>query len=118
MNLNIINSNNLIPTRFYLAQNYPNPFKEKTSIKFCVAYKTNVSLEVFDDEGNILIQLFNEEKEPGTYEVEFSVKDVIKSEENVSNYQTDKNKNLTSETFNYKLRAGNFTATKKLLLLK
>jgi len=68
----VINNNNLIPTEFYLSQNYPNPFSERTSIKYCVAYKTNVKLEVFDSEGEMIKVLVSEEKEAGTYEAEFN----------------------------------------------
>ena len=37
----------LTPSEFYLSQNYPNPFSDKTTIKFCVAYKGKVKLEIF-----------------------------------------------------------------------
>ena len=61
--------NDLVPSEFYLSQNYPNPFSEKTTIKFCVAYKTKVKLEVFNSDGEIIKTLLDEEKEAGTYEV-------------------------------------------------
>ena len=63
--------NDLVPSEFYLSQNYPNPFREKTTIKFCVAYKTKVKLEVFNSEGKLIKKLLDEEKEAGTYEIEF-----------------------------------------------
>jgi len=62
----------LVPSEFYLSQNYPNPFKEKTVIKYCVAYKTRVQITVYDSKGKEIEKLVNEEKSPGTYEVEFS----------------------------------------------
>ncbi len=43
--------NELVPSEFYLSQNYPNPFNEKTTIKYCVAYKTRVKLTVCSPEG-------------------------------------------------------------------
>ena len=61
----------LVPSEFYLGQNYPNPFSEKTAIKFCVAYRTRVRLEVFDIEGRMVERLVDEVKESGTYEAEF-----------------------------------------------
>jgi hypothetical protein len=69
-------SNNLLtdeinPGKFYLGQNYPNPFKENTVIKYCVADKTKVQITVCDSESNIIEKLVDEEKNPGTYEVEF-----------------------------------------------
>src|SRR4030065_2691352 len=68
----VLNNNNLTPTEFYLSQNYPNPFSERTTIKFCVAYKTKVKLEVFNADGEMIKTLLDEEKEAGTYEVEFN----------------------------------------------
>lgn len=59
------------PLVFHLGQNYPNPFSEKTTIKYCVAYKTKVRLTVFDEDGNEIQKLVDEEKNPGTYEVVF-----------------------------------------------
>jgi len=61
-----------IPTKFELAQNYPNPFKEKTIIKYCVPEKMNIRLEVFDSKGNKVKTLINEIKEAGTHKVEFN----------------------------------------------
>ena len=57
--------NDLIPSEFYLSQNYPNPFRDKTTIKYCVPYKTKVKLEVFDIEGKKIKILIDEEKEAG-----------------------------------------------------
>ena len=75
----MLNNNSLmdevIPLEFFLSQNYPNPFKEKTVIKYCVAYKTRVQITVYDSEGKEIEKLVDEEKSPGTYEVEFSVVD-------------------------------------------
>ena len=75
----VINNNHLTPTEFYLSQNYPNPFSEKTTIKFCVAYKTKVKLEVFNSEGQKIESHIDEEKEAGTYEVEFNPASSIQS---------------------------------------
>jgi len=61
----------LVPAEFYLSQNYPNPFGKKTVIKYCVPYKSWVKLTVFNSTGEKIIQLVDEEKKPGTYEVEF-----------------------------------------------
>ncbi|MEJ2618408.1 MAG: hypothetical protein P8Z35_25860, partial [Ignavibacteriaceae bacterium] len=63
--------NNLVPVEFYLGQNYPNPFKEKTTIKYCVAYKTRIKITVFNSKGEIIERLVDEEKEAGTYKLEF-----------------------------------------------
>ena len=64
--------NDLVPSEFYLSQNYPNPFSERTTIKFCVAYRTKVKLEVFNSKGEMIKVLMDEEKEAGTYGAEFN----------------------------------------------
>ncbi len=62
---------NLVPSRFRVSQNFPNPFRGRTSIKYCVAYKTRVRLTVYDTAGTIVEHLVDEEKQAGTYEVDF-----------------------------------------------
>jgi flagellar hook assembly protein FlgD len=100
-------TNNLVPSEFYLSQNYPNPFSEKTIIKFCVAYKTKVTLEVFDSEGKMLKKLLDEEKPAGTYEVTWNARNL-----------PDGKAGLSSGVYFYKLQAGNFISTKKMLMIK
>ncbi len=71
-----INNNHddeVIPLNFYLAQNHPNPFRNKTTIKYCVAYKTRITINVFDHNGEMIDKLVDEEQEAGTYKIEFSV---------------------------------------------
>jgi hypothetical protein len=65
--------NDLEPAEFYLSPNYPNPFNKMTKIKYCVAYTTKVRLIIFDSEGKEIIRLVDEEKQAGTYEVDFSI---------------------------------------------
>ncbi len=89
-----------IPAKFGLSQNYPNPFNPSTTINYEVAKETNVSLKVYDAIGNEVATLVNETKAPGTYEVIFDAS------------------NLTNGVYFYKMQAGNFTATKKLVLIK
>ena len=98
--------NDLIPSEFHLGQNYPNPFREKTVIKYCVAYKTRVVLTVYNSEGEEIEKLVDEEKKPGTYEVEFS------------DVETGHALSLQSETYFYRLVAGDFTSEKKMVLEK
>ncbi|MBP1657995.1 MAG: 5'-nucleotidase protein [Bacteroidetes bacterium] len=64
----------LVPSEFSLSQNYPNPFSEKTTVKFCVAYRTRVRLEILTAEGKSVRTLVDGEKDPGTYEVECDVR--------------------------------------------
>jgi hypothetical protein len=100
----VINNNNLTPTEFYLSQNYPNPFKDKTTIKFCVAYKTRVKLEIFNSNGDRIKVLLDEAKEAGTYEVEFQ--------------STIGNMQLANGIYFYRLEAGDFVETKEMLMIK
>ncbi len=85
---------------FSLEQNYPNPFNPSTSIKFTVPTSEFVSLKVYDVLGNEVTTLVNEQKAPGTYEVRFEAGD------------------LASGVYVYRLQAGNFTQTRKLMLMK
>ena len=94
----------LEPSEFYLAQNYPNPFKERTVIKYCVAFKTRVNLKVFNADGKEIEKLVDEEKKPGTYEVEF--------QSAVSSRQS------TSEKYFYRLEACEYKSEKRMLLIK
>jgi hypothetical protein len=100
--------NDLVPTEFYLSQNYPNPFSERTTIKFCVAYKTKVKLEVLNSEGELIKVLVDEEKEAGTYEVEFAA----------GGGQASSIKPPVSGTYFYQLQAGDFIETKGMLMIK
>ena len=98
-----------IPDNYFLFQNYPNPFNPITKIKFDLP-KSNltlsgakglyVQLKVYDILGKKIQTLVNEQLQPGTYEVTFD------------------GSNLPSGVYFYKLSAGNYTETKKLVLLK
>lgn len=59
----------MAPSRFRLAQNYPNPFRDQTTIKYCVAYRCRVVLKICDGHGNVVRLLIDNEKSAGTYEV-------------------------------------------------
>lgn len=93
----------LVPTEFVLSQNYPNPFTEKTTIKFCVGCRTKVKLEVLDSEGRIVERLLDNEMDVGTYRVDFSAKGI---------------RDLPDGTYVCKLEAGDFRATKEMHLFR
>ena len=90
-----------IPHEYALFQNYPNPFNPSTTIKYQLPMNNHVTLKVYDLLGKEIATLVNEQKNAGTYSIQFSVKG-----------------EFGSGIYFYTLRAGNFTATKKLLLLK
>ena len=90
----------LLPTEFYLSQNHPNPFTEKTTIKYCLAEEVKVKLEIFDSREEIIKTLVDEIKEPGTYQVEF------------------KPNGFGEGIYLYQLTAGSFMLTKKMVLMR
>ena len=89
---------------YQLDQNYPNPFNPTTVIKYSVPKQSNVKLIIFDALGREVATLVNEEKQPGSYKVEF--------QSAVNNQQ------LASGIYFYQLRAGDFIQTKKMVLLR
>ncbi|MEJ2506843.1 MAG: T9SS type A sorting domain-containing protein, partial [Ignavibacteriaceae bacterium] len=88
------------PETFKLFQNYPNPFNPTTRIQYSIASKQFVSLRVYDSLGKEVKILVNAERPAGTYEVNFTSKD------------------LPSGTYFYKIKAGDFVQTKKMILLR
>lgn len=104
----MLNSNSILddvtPLEFYLSQNYPNPFKDRTTIKYCVAYRTRVKLTVYDSEGEEIEKLVDEEKKPGTYEVE--IQSAIGSQQ------------LATGNYSYILEAGDYKCEKEMVLIK
>lgn len=104
----MLNNNSMMdevtPLQFRLSQNYPNPFKEKTMIKYCIAYKTRVKLTVYNSEGEEIEKLVDEEQKPGAYEITFQ--------------STAGSKQLASGNYFYFLEAGEYRSEKKMLLQK
>jgi hypothetical protein len=89
-----------VPTGFSLAQNYPNPFNPTTKIQFTIVNRQLTIVKVYDVLGSEVATLVNEVKEPGTYTVQFN------------------GSNLASGVYFYRLHAGEFTQTKRLMSLK
>ncbi|MFH1197108.1 MAG: CotH kinase family protein [bacterium] len=94
------NQNANIPVAFELYQNYPNPFNPKTIIKFTVPEKSNVSIQIFNQLGELVALLIQKEYYPGMYSVEFN------------------GENLASGVYFYRMISGNFISVKKFILLK
>ncbi len=93
------------PTEFLLEQNYPNPFNPATIIKYSVpAVGTKlalpVQLKIYDVLGNEVSTLVNEVKSPGSYEAKFDASQ------------------LASGVYLYRISAGNFSSTRKMILLR
>ncbi|QQS36630.1 MAG: SBBP repeat-containing protein [Ignavibacteriales bacterium] len=90
----------LSPKEFQLAQNYPNPFNPITTIQYSIPQRSNVVLKVYDVLGNEVAVLVNEEKYRGVYSVNFDA----------SQY--------ASGIYLYRIQAGSFVETKKMILIK
>lgn len=85
---------------FQLEQNYPNPFRTTTSITYTLPTFSFVSLKLFDVFGREVEPILNEQRDKGTYTIEWL------------------NRDLKSGMYFYQLRAGNTIVTKQLVLLK
>ena len=88
------------PQEFKLYQNYPNPFNPTTIIRFQLPVSGNIKIKVFDILGREIKTLVNEEKPAGNYEIEFNAS------------------GLSSGIYFYRLQAGSFIETKKMVLIR
>ncbi len=91
---------NEVVSDFALDQNYPNPFNPSTTISFAIAAKSFVTLKVYNVLGKEVATLANGEFESGRHSVDFNASD------------------LASGVYYYTISAGNFTSTKKMILMK
>jgi hypothetical protein len=89
-----------IPTVYDLVQNFPNPFNPSTSIRFSIPEAGVVTLKIFNLLGEEVATLINEYKNVGNYDVKFDAS------------------KLTSGVYVYRINAGNFTTSKKMMLMK
>jgi len=98
--IGIEENNSVIPENFKLYQNYPNPFNPATTISFSLPQASYVKLKVFDAAGREIKELINEYRQRGNYEVKFD------------------GSNLPSGIYFYRLAADDFTAVRRMILLK
>jgi hypothetical protein len=96
----VVNITYDVPAEFVLGQNYPNPFNPSTRISYFVPVESFISIKVYDFLGREIATLVNEAKSTGSYEIVFDTAD------------------LPSGTYFYTLIADNYSATKKMILLK
>ncbi|MEX2411986.1 MAG: T9SS type A sorting domain-containing protein [Candidatus Paceibacterota bacterium] len=92
--------NGHLPKEFALEQNYPNPFNPNTIIKYSIPEASKVSIVVYDLLGKKVAELVNSQKSAGHYTINFDAS------------------HLTSGIYIYQIRAGSFTNTKKMTLIK
>ncbi|MCH7963277.1 MAG: T9SS type A sorting domain-containing protein [Bacteroidetes bacterium] len=89
-----------VPSEYSLEQNYPNPFNPSTIINFSISESEFVTMKIYNALGEEVSTVVNEFLNAGTYNVNFNAE------------------NLAAGMYVYKITAGNFTSSKKMLLLK
>lgn len=97
---NVSHNNQQLPKEYSLNQNYPNPFNPSTKINYDLPFDGRVSIKIFDMTGREVASLVNEFKTAGYYTADFNASA------------------LSSGVYFYTISADNFTATKKMILVK
>jgi hypothetical protein len=90
----------VVPDLFVLQQNYPNPFNPSTTVQYALAHRSHVTLTVFNTLGEQVAELVNGEVEAGHHTVQFDAS------------------GLATGVYFYRMQAGSFADTKKLLLVR
>jgi hypothetical protein len=99
------NNDPVLPVITTLKGNYPNPFNPETTISFSVKENVPVTIEIYNVKGQLVKTLVNEAKAPGNHTV------VWKGEDN-------NGRSVSSGIFFYKMQAGKYTSTRKMILMK
>ncbi|HEX9253707.1 MAG TPA: T9SS type A sorting domain-containing protein, partial [Ignavibacteriaceae bacterium] len=97
---NIIEVDVTTPLTFSLSQNYPNPFNPTTKISYSVPFDSKVIISVYSVTGELVMELVNDNVSAGSYSVDFN------------------GSNLASGMYIYKMTAGSFTQSNKMMLMK
>ncbi len=101
----IVSSENIIVANTKLGDNYPNPFNPITNIAYSISEIGKVTIEVYNLKGQLVKTLVNEIKETGEYSINWN--------------GTDKtNKPVSSGVYLYKMKSGNYSSTRKMILMK
>lgn len=90
----------ICPVSYKLEQNYPNPFNPSTKIKFTITKESNVELNIYNVLGELVTTLVNEQLKTGYHQFEFNAS------------------SLASGIYIYRIKAGDFVETKKMILMK
>jgi len=98
--LPVNHNQNELPLKCELGQNYPNPFNPSTTINYSLPVQSLVTIKIFDITGKEVQTIVNSEQLPGSYSVQFD------------------GSGLASGTYFYKIQAGSFIETKKMMLIK
>ena len=100
-----IEDNGTTPERFALKQNYPNPFNPTTTIRYELPNKVRATLTVVNINGQVVRMLVNEEQSAGSYSVSW-------------NGLNERGLPAATGIYFYKLQAGAFSETRKMILMK
>ncbi len=90
---------------FSLNQNYPNPVSSRTTIKYSIASPCQVELKLYDITGRHVATLVNENQKPGNYQVNWNIRNVSE-------------RRLPNGVYFYRLTTGDFTHTKKMVVVR
>jgi len=90
---------------FELQQNHPNPFNPTTTIRYTIPQNVPVRLQIFDVKGRLVRTLVDENQQAAFYKMEW-------------NGRNNRGQQVSSGVYFYRLRAGSFTETRKMMLLK
>jgi hypothetical protein len=99
------NNNNIIPLKNELAANYPNPFNPTTTIKYGLKSDSNVNLAIYNLKGQLVKTLVNKHQKAGYHKIVWNGKD-------------NNGKTASSGVYFFRIKAGKFTSTKKMIMLK
>ena len=90
----------LLPEKFTLEQNFPNPFNPGTTIQYALPYRSRVTLTIYNTLGQLVVTLVSDDIEAGYHTVQFDAS------------------NLATGVYFYRMQAGDFVQTRKLILMK
>jgi len=101
----IVEETDLIVDEYFLGDNFPNPFNPGTTLRYKIADPGNVTLDIFNISGERITRLINGQHQPGNYEIYWNGKD-------------NNNQEVSSGVYIYRLQAGQYLISKKMILLK
>jgi len=95
-----VETSEIMPKKYELYQNFPNPFNPTTNISFALPTRSNVRLTIYNSIGQVVTELVNSEMSAGYHTVQFD------------------GNNFSSGLYFYRINAGNFVETRKMMLIK
>ena len=101
----IVGKSNLLPDKFVLYNNYPNPFNPFTTIKYAVPERSTVKITIFDLTGKEVITLVEDIHKPGQYSLRWDARDKF-------------GESVSAGVYFYRLQSENFESIKKMVMLK